>query len=97
MAAESGACGLTRPWTYRSIELTELSHELASVQERRRIVGHLGRWHTPGSTTGWHLVERTDAALAENSAKWADVLELEVTPVIEDDVAATVGKKVHGK
>jgi hypothetical protein len=47
--------------------------------------------------TGWHLVEGTEAALAENSAKWADLLELEITPVIEDDVAAAVAKKVYGK
>ncbi len=57
----------------------------------------IGRWHAAGSTTGWHLVEGTDAALAENVALWADVLELQVTPVVEDDVAATVAKKVYGK
>ncbi len=57
----------------------------------------IGRWHAPGSTTGWHLVEGTDAALAENSANWADLLELEVTPVVEDDVAAAAAKKVYGK
>jgi hypothetical protein len=57
----------------------------------------IGRWHAPGSTTGWHLVEGTDAALAENTARWADLLELEITPVIEDDVAAAVAKKVYGK
>ena len=57
----------------------------------------LGRWHVPGSMTGWHLVEGSDAALAENSANWADLLEIEVTPVVEDDVAAAAAKKVYGK
>jgi hypothetical protein len=57
----------------------------------------IGRWHAPGSTTGWHVVEGTDAALAENSANWADLLDLEVTPVVEDDVAAEAAKKVYGK
>lgn len=57
----------------------------------------LGRWHAPGSTTGWHLVEGSESALAENSAKWADLLEIAATPVVEDDVAAAVAKKVYGK
>jgi hypothetical protein len=56
----------------------------------------LGRWHAPGSTTGWHLVEGTDVALAENAVKWADLLEIEITPVVEDDVAAAAAKKVYG-
>ncbi len=44
-----------------------------------------GRWHTPGSTLGWHLIEASDLALvAEHVAEWADVLEIDVYPVIED-------------
>ena len=50
----------------------------------------LGRWHTAGSSKGFHLVEGSDAALAEINAQWADLLELEVTPVIEDDVAGRI-------
>jgi hypothetical protein len=46
---------------------------------------------------GWHLVEGTDAALAENAAKWADLLELTITPVIDDAAAEAVGKKLYGK
>ena len=57
----------------------------------------LGRWHAPGSTTGWHVVEGTDAALAENAARWADLLEIEITPVMDDAAAAAVAKKVYGK
>jgi hypothetical protein len=57
----------------------------------------VGRWHAPGSMTGWHLVEGTEAGLAENSANWADLLELEITPVVEDDVAAAAAAKVWGK
>jgi Protein of unknown function (DUF3303) len=56
----------------------------------------IGRWHAPGSMIGWHVVEGTEAALAENSANWADLLELEVTPVVEDDLAGAVAKKVYG-
>jgi len=57
----------------------------------------IGRWHSAGSSRGFHLVEGSDAALAEINAEWADLLELEVLPVVEDDVAGAVAKKVYGK
>jgi hypothetical protein len=59
----------------------------------------LGRWHVPGSTQGWHLIEAADPeALAEHAVEWADVLELEIHPVIEDAAAgAAVMQKLHGK
>lgn len=37
------------------------------------------------------------AVIAEHVAEWADVLELEVYPVIEDDAAGAAAKKVYGK
>lgn len=57
----------------------------------------LGRWHTAGSTRGFHLVEGSDAALAEVNAEWADLLDLQVVPVVEDDVAAAAAAKILGK
>ena len=57
----------------------------------------LGRWHTAGSTRGFHLVEGSDAAIAEDNAQWADLLSLEVVPVVEDDVAGAIGAKMLGK
>jgi hypothetical protein len=57
----------------------------------------IGRWHTAGSSRGFHLVEGSEAALAEINAEWADLLELEVVPVVEDDVAGAVAEKVYGK
>jgi len=57
----------------------------------------IGRWHAAGSTKGFHLVEGSDTALAEINAQWADLLDLEVVPVVEDDVAAQVAARVHGK
>ena len=57
----------------------------------------LGRWHAAGSTRGFHLVEGTDAAIAEHNAEWADLLTMEVTPVVEDDVAGAIGAKILGK
>ncbi len=58
----------------------------------------VGRWHTPGSTLGWHLVEGNDlTALAQHVAEWADLLEIETYPVIEDPEAASAATKVFRK
>jgi hypothetical protein len=58
----------------------------------------LGRWHVPGSMLGWHLIEASGPeVLAEHAAEWADVLELEIHPVIEDATAAAAMQKIHGK
>ncbi len=56
----------------------------------------IGRWHTAGSSRGFHLVEGSDAALAEINAQWADLLDLEVLPVVEDDVAGEVATRLFG-
>ncbi|PYX07370.1 MAG: hypothetical protein DMG88_14685 [Acidobacteria bacterium] len=58
----------------------------------------VARWHVPGSILGWHLIEGNDAALvAEHVAEWADLIDLEVFPVIEDGQAAAAAAKVLGK
>ena len=57
----------------------------------------IGRWHAAGSTRGFHLVEGSEAALAEINAEWADLLDLQMMPVVEDDVAGAVAAKVLGK
>jgi hypothetical protein len=57
----------------------------------------IGRWHAAGSSRGFHLVEGSDAALAEINAEWADLLDLQVVPVVEDDVAGAVAAKIFGK
>jgi Domain of unknown function (DUF3303) len=56
----------------------------------------LGRWHTTDGR-GFLLVEGTDTALAENFAQWADLLEIEVAPVLEDAEAGAVLSKAFGK
>jgi uncharacterized protein DUF3303 len=56
----------------------------------------LGRWHVPGSVLGWHLVEGDLTAIAQHVAEWADLLECEVYPVVEDAVAADAAKRVFG-
>ena len=57
----------------------------------------VGRWHSPGSTIGWHLVEGDPVALAQHVAEWGNLLVLEVSPVIEDAEAASAASKVFGK
>jgi len=58
----------------------------------------VGRWHVPGSVLGWHLLEGDDTtALAQHIAEWAEVLDVEVNPVIEDAAAAEGAAKVYGQ
>ena len=48
----------------------------------------IGRWHAPGSSYGWHLVEGTPEAVAKQVAVWNPYISIEVTPVITDEAAA---------
>jgi len=57
----------------------------------------LGRWHAPGSTMGWHLVQGNETALAEHAAEWGATLELQICPVVEDEQAGAAAAKVFGK
>ena len=58
----------------------------------------MGRWHVPGSILGWHLLEGDDpTVVAQHVAEWADVIDLEVNPVIEDAAAAEAASRVFGK
>jgi hypothetical protein len=56
----------------------------------------IGRWHVPGSVLGWHLVEGDLTAVAQHVGQWADLLECEVYPVVEDDSAATAARNLMG-
>ena len=56
----------------------------------------IGRWHAPGSTCGWLLVEGTIEEAYEHASEWADLLEMQVTPVLEDTEAGGIAAKVHG-
>ena len=58
----------------------------------------VGRWHTPGSASGWHLVEGNDGgALSQHMAEWANLCDLQIFPVVEDAEAASSLSKVFGK
>jgi len=61
-------------------------------------VSTVARYHVPGSTQGWHVMETNDlTALAEHVAEWADLLEAEVNPVVEDAQAGEAASRVAGK
>ena len=58
----------------------------------------IGRWHAPGSVCGWLLVESDDLkGVYEHAAEWANYLDFQVTPVVEDTEAAKGMAKVYGK
>lgn len=58
----------------------------------------LERWHAPGSGYGWVLIEGNDTtALAQHMAERANYLELQITPVIEDEEAGAGMSKTYGK
>ena len=57
----------------------------------------IGRWHAPGSSYGWVLVEAEDLApIAFHVAEWGDYLDLETTPVVEDEIAGQALSQVYG-
>lgn len=60
-------------------------------------VKSLGRWHAPGSATGWHVVEADAATIAEHEARWGDLLEVRITPVLEDAEAAGILARMQKK
>lgn len=58
----------------------------------------IGRWRAPGSVCGWAVVEGEDLkALYEHVAQWANLLDFQVTPVLQDSDAAQALSKVYGK
>jgi hypothetical protein len=57
----------------------------------------IGRWHAPGSASGWHVVEGDATAVAELQAVWGDLLETQVAPVIEDEEAGSSLARAQGK
>jgi hypothetical protein len=51
----------------------------------------LGRWHNTDRSGGFVLVETNDpVAMYTDAARWADLLELNTVPVIEDGDAGPV-------
>ena len=57
----------------------------------------VGRWHAPGTSYGWLIVEGDIEAVAEHVSEWSSLAELSVTPVIDDTEASNALRKAHGK
>ena len=54
----------------------------------------IGRWHDLGAGTGVAICESDDLAAVQSWAlNWNSVLDLEITPVLDDDEAKAVAKK----
>ena len=57
----------------------------------------IGRWHAPGSVSGWALIETDNpAAIHEHVTRWASMLVSTCTPVVEDAQAAESIKMIYG-
>ena len=57
----------------------------------------LGRWHAPGSVSGFTLYDVSDmTAFSAHVGEWSDLLDLDVTPVLEDAEAGAAAKTVMG-
>jgi hypothetical protein len=84
----------TRPGFYK----TAFKQFLKTGGKPPKGIKTVGRWHVPGSSLGWHLLEGDDlTAIAEHANKWGDLIEVEVHPVIEDAAAAEAASRVFGK
>ena len=55
----------------------------------------IGRWHGPGATCGWLLVEGSVEAAYEHAAEWAEFLDWKTTPVFTDEDAGPICAKVY--
>lgn len=55
----------------------------------------IGRWHNFGEYTGVAVVEANDAAtLLVYLGKWNPVMDLDVSPVLDDEESAATGKAI---
>jgi Protein of unknown function (DUF3303) len=82
-----------RPGCYK----TAVQKFLKTGGKPPKSVTTVGRWHAPGSNVGWHLVETDDyVGIAEQIAEWAELLETEVYPVLDDQAAAEAAVRVYG-
>jgi hypothetical protein len=55
----------------------------------------IGRWHNSAEYTGVAIFETSDAsALFRYLGRWNPVMDLEVSPVVDDEESAAIGKQV---
>lgn len=56
-------------------------------------VSIIGRWHDTGGRTGVAIVEASDAsALSTYLGRWNPHMDMDVTPVLDDEEAAVVAR-----
>jgi hypothetical protein len=85
-------------WKVRPGKLQEAVDRFIGTGDPRPAgIKSLGRWHRTDMSGGFHLIEADDAAaVAEYSAMWADLLEIESAMVVEDAEAINAYVKIHG-
>jgi len=55
----------------------------------------VGRWHDMAARTGVLIVEATDlAAVLRYSGQWNPHMDIEITPVVDDEESAAIGKDI---
>ncbi len=83
-----------RPGCIKEATARFLSGEGAPVEG----VKLLGRWHKTDGSGGFVLHESdSPEALFNGSIKWADVLEIHASVVVDDNAAAAAMAKYYGK
>lgn len=85
-------------WKVRPGKLSEAANRFLTTGDPKPDgIRCLGRWFRSDMLGGFHLVEADSAAaLAQYSARWADLLEIETSAVIEDAEAVSVMGEIAG-
>ncbi len=85
-------------WKVRDGKLAEaVDRFLTTGDPKPQGLKSLGRWFSIDMQRGYHLMEAEDAtAIAQYSARWADLLELESSAVMEDADAVSIMGDVAG-
>jgi hypothetical protein len=85
-------------WTVRPGKLAEAVDRFVTTGDPKpEGITSLGRWFKADMEGGFHLVEADSAAvIAQYSARWADLLEIQSFAVIEDAEAVSIMGEVHG-
>lgn len=58
----------------------------------------VSRWHAPGSSKGWLLVETNDvSSIYAHASEWGASLNMTATPVVDDKIAGREAAKIWRK
>jgi hypothetical protein len=87
-------------WRIHEDKRVEVLQNWASLtpEQRREMaegVTYIGRWHDMASLTGVLIVETSDAAaLFRYLGQWNPALDIEVSPVLDDEESALVSGQI---